>query len=502
MADSVAFSSSETENNRENNEGVLSEKPLVKNPVMELPMPEPPSPMDEKKTQASQLAPPAKLAMAGVENIRFDFNDGCRVDVPVGKKWRVQFRDVSTDTILFDRWLDQGGRVQSAKRYYVPFQITVWEENKAEPVFQHICELYGKKVVIRMELGGLGDHLAWVGQAMAFGRKHGADLICVVRPDLVELLASANPDITFVTSDNVPLDSYATYKVLVFFDDLNRNWQPLDYRQAGLGRMGAYMLGLSPECRRPEIDVDDTPPLKDPYVVIAVQGSGLGKMWNNPHGWRQVVEFLKSLNYRVICIDQARVTGVHTVWTHIPHGVEDETGNRPLKERARWLKHADFFIGLSSGLSWLAWAAKTKVLMVGGFTEDYNEFETPWRVINRHVCHGCANDLSIRLDLKDYFFCPRHKNTERAFECSRLISGGQVIQACESLILNLPQAKRERLKLFSEIPDRSHASGRPKKEISEKRNAKKVEKRKSSTGPASSSQGRTSKRSGKKGQPK
>ena len=44
-----------------------------------------------------------------------------------------------------------------------------------------------------------------------------------------------------------------------------------------------------------------------------------------------------------------------------PHGAEDETGERPLQERARWLKHAEFFIGLSSGLSWVAWAAGTPV---------------------------------------------------------------------------------------------------------------------------------------------
>ncbi|MEJ0003708.1 MAG: hypothetical protein WDN30_09295 [Pararobbsia sp.] len=36
-------------------------------------------------------------------------------------------------------------------------------------------------------------------------------------------------------------------------------------------------------------------------------------------------------------------------------------------ERARWLKHAAFFVGLSSGLSWLAWAAGTPVVLISGF---------------------------------------------------------------------------------------------------------------------------------------
>ncbi len=64
---------------------------------------------------------------------------------------------------------------------------------------------------------------------------------------------------------------------------------------------------------------------------------------------------LKDVGYRVICIDQKASHGTGLVWNHIPNGCEDETGDRSLNERARWLKHAEFFIGLSSGLSWLAW---------------------------------------------------------------------------------------------------------------------------------------------------
>ena len=72
----------------------------------------------------------------------------------------------------------------------------------------------------------------------------------------------------------------------------------------------------------------------------------------------EVIAFLKASGYRVICIDKNPVHGTGMVWNHIPHGAEDETGDRPLAERARWLRHAAAFVGLSSGLSWLAWAAE------------------------------------------------------------------------------------------------------------------------------------------------
>src|SRR3954470_14462926 len=123
-------------------------------------------------------------------------------------------------------------------------------------------------------------------------------------------------------------------------------------------------------------------PIDEPYVCIAVQNSSRAKYWNNPHGWRETVAFLKANGYRVVCIDQKATHGAGIVWTDIPHGVEDQTGDRPLAERARWLRHAAAFVGLSSGLAWLAWAVGCPVVMISGFTHPLNEFHTPYRIIN------------------------------------------------------------------------------------------------------------------------
>jgi autotransporter strand-loop-strand O-heptosyltransferase len=175
-----------------------------------------------------------------------------------------------------------------------------------------------------------------------------------------------------------PEQFYATYSIGLFFDDEARVWQPCDFRLVGLHRTAGYILGVDPTEMPPRLALpDDSRPLAEPYVCIAVQSSTQSKYWNNPNGWREVVAFLKASGYRVVCIDQKPVHGSGFVWNHIPHGAEDETGDRPLLERVRWLRHADFFIGLSSGLAWLAWAAGTRVVMISGFTHPTNEFATP-----------------------------------------------------------------------------------------------------------------------------
>ena len=163
-------------------------------------------------------------------------------------------------------------------------------------------------------------------------------------------------------------------------------------------------------------------------MCIAVQSTAQSKYWNNPTGWDEIVRFLKEAGYRVFCIDLKSTHGQGLVWNHMPRGVEDLTGDRPLIDRARWLKHAEFFVGLSSGLSWLAWAMRIPVVMISGVTHPLNEFATPYRVINYHACNSCWNDPLVGFDRTDFLSCPRHKNTPRQFECTRLITAEQVKQ--------------------------------------------------------------------------
>jgi autotransporter strand-loop-strand O-heptosyltransferase len=362
----------------------------------------------------------------GPDGIRFDFNDGVRVTLPASAEpRRVRLSDIDTGNILFETQIKEG-RVRSSKRYFLRARIEVW--NGTESIFRHDYDATGREVLIQFPVGTLGDSLGWLTYATKFPAAHGCRLTCVVAERLIALVAPAYPDITFITPDAVePERYYATYNLGLFFDDDDHVFQPCDFRQVGLHRTAGYILGVDPTEVPPRLAFeDDGPPIDDPYVCIAVQSSSQCKYWNNPTGWRDVVTFLKAAGYRVICIDQKPVHGTGLVWNHIPHGAEDETGDRPLGERARWLRHAQFFVGLSSGLSWLAWAVGVPVVMISGFTHPTNEFATPYRVVNYHACNSCWNDVRVRFDHKDFLWCPRHKDTPRQFECTRLITAEAV----------------------------------------------------------------------------
>jgi autotransporter strand-loop-strand O-heptosyltransferase len=382
------------------------------------------APADEEKRPYPLPAPlPTQRGPLG---IKFDFNLGARVAIPEGKPWRVRLRDLDTGNILFES-SPGAGYINSTKRYFLKFGVEVFEDDKR--IFQHEYDAAGEKVLVQFPVGTLGDIMGWFPYAVKFQQLHHCRLTCTMSELLIPLFKDAYPDIEFVGHDDVkPEQFYASYCIGLFFDDEDRVWQPCDFRLVGLHRTAGYILGVDPTEVPPKLGlVDDGPPIAEPYVVIAVQSTTQAKYWNNPHGWREVVAFLQGKGYRVICIDQKPTHGFGIVWNQMPHGVEDHTGDRPLAERVRWMRHAKAFVGLSSGLSWLAWASGVPVVMISGFTHPTNEFGTPYRVINYHACNSCWNDVRHRFDHKDFLWCPRHANTPRQFECTRLITGSHVI---------------------------------------------------------------------------
>ena len=82
------------------------------------------------------------------------------------------------------------------------------------------------------------------------------------------------------------------------------------------------------------------------------------------------------------------------------------------------LYNCEFYIGLSSGVSWLSWALNKPSILISGMSLEKNEFFTPFRITNKSVCHGCWNKINIdyQFDKKDWYWCPLHKDTPKQFE--------------------------------------------------------------------------------------
>jgi hypothetical protein len=122
-----------------------------------------------------------------------------------------------------------------------------------------------------------------------------------------------------------------------------------------------------------------------------------------------------------------------------------------LSDRIALLRHADFFIGLGGGPSWPAWACKIPVIMISGFSLPNYEFYTPYRVYSTHGCAGCWNDDAVDFDHRDFFRCPHFEGTERRYECTRLITGKQVIGHIDRLMRDHGLSAKPRPKVTSGV---------------------------------------------------
>ena len=381
----------------------------------------------------------------------YDFLFGCRVSLPRTDKTRffVQIEDVDKKLVVYSQIIDtnrpefeNGATVTTEHKYYHRYHILVKRVTDDTTLLDHTYNAKDQVVVINCPDAGLGDCIGWFSNAVKFQKKWGCKLVFAAPAYICSLFEKTYPNIDFVRRQEI-FDKYPTpyamYYPGLFFDN-SKEFQPEDFRQVGIHTHVASILGVTPEDFPPKVDTSAPRQIKEKYVVIACNASSHCKHWNYPGGWDEVIEYLKSRGYRVLCIDKDKnLYRGHGVCDTMPHGCEDFTGDIPLQERVNIIKDADFFIGVSSGLSWVAWCCNVPVVLISGFTHPYTEFRTKYRVINMDVCNSCWNDPRCAYDHNDPLGCPRLKGTASAYECSMYITPKMVIDAVDKCIADNPK---------------------------------------------------------------
>ena len=383
----------------------------------------------DPRISLSKISLPALPAMEAECGLRFDFNNGYRILAPANlPPCLLRVYDMETQTLLDQRELEPGKLVVGERKYFIRYRLEVIERTTGKMLACHDYDCVGKKVMIVIPDGGLGDNLAWLPYVEAFRVEHRADVTCVCGEWLIRLVRDQYPELHFVPLDSQPSCDgfYASYYCATFQKD-RMSWRPSEHQYFGMQGSVAQLLGVRRVPRRTRLKLDAPRPFPEPFVVISTLATNPAKFWNFPDGWNQVCRYLKRLGFRVLDIDRDHDLLIAGQRYSVPSEAEDFTGFKPLSERIALLQHASFFIGLPSGLSWLAWCCRIPVVMIAGFTHDGSEFPTPYRVFNQNFCHGCWNDTSCFYDQKAPVWCPRHLGTSREIECTKTITTAMVV---------------------------------------------------------------------------
>ncbi len=167
--------------------------------------------------------------------------------------------------------------------------------------------------------------------------------------------------------------------------------------------------------------------IKRPIVTLASHSTMQQKMWNYKNGWNEVISYLKKKDIDVVSIDRDASFGAGYALRGFPalHSLPsrsiDKTGGG-LRRAASYITKSIFHMGLSSGLSWLAWALDKPVVSVVGHNNQRYDFSNPYRIQNTNVCHACWDNHDMVAN--DWYWCPENKD----FECTRQITPEMVIE--------------------------------------------------------------------------
>lgn len=274
-------------------------------------------------------------------------------------------------------------------------------------------------MIIKIELttSSLGDTVASIGQVDKYQKLTNHIVHFIINTKYVDLFKSVYPNINF----DEPV-RYDELKVLHVNLD-----QPLE-------KYASDLLGLPFEetCAKVATAIKDRP-IKEKYFTISIQSTHQGRYWNAKKGWNILLNLLKQrYGLTAVCIDMYNSYGSKDCYNTIPSGAIDKTGIS-LLESTHYMNHAEFHIGTSNGLSWLAHAVGKKVVLITNVTKKWCEFTTNViRIDNESVCHGCLNEKPF--DKYDWNWCPNHKNTKRMFECTTSISPHDVFEKIKNNI--------------------------------------------------------------------
>ena len=321
-------------------------------------------------------------------------------------------------SIAYENTIKSNSWVKLNRQWFTKWTAKVWEDG--ELIFEETLSFEDKRVYICIDSQSLGDTIAWVPYCEKFRKKHKCHVVISTHKNF--LFEQAYPNLEFVIPGTKVNNIHGQYIIGWRY---HPDKEPELCNTIPLQKAASNILGLKWEEIKPKIAY--TPvrfDSKDKFVTIATNSTSGCKFWTK-EAWQEVINYIVSKGYNVYNVSKER--NPFDNCTQIEDVSMDNTVNMIANSR--------FFIGLSSGLSWLAWAIGTKVVMISNFTEADHEFQSNCiRITDTNLCHGCWNNPNFKFDKGDWDWCPVHKNTPKQFECHRGIPAEKVIKEIKNII--------------------------------------------------------------------
>jgi len=337
-------------------------------------------------------------------------------DEGYGDSYMVQFIDKLNNEVIYECEMKPQNWVKLNRKYLSDISICIKLKYEIVAELSVLDMIRGNRVFISFESKSLGDTLAWLPICEVFRLEYGCKVI--VSTFMNELFEDQYPELEFVGRGVVVNNLVGMFELGWFYD---KDKEPIHPATISLQQTAKNILHIQSNLEfLPNLSYKKTDrPIKGRYVCISTKSTAQLKHW---YYWQEVIDWLIKQGYEVVEISK-ETTDLYRI---------TELQNTSLQNTMNYLYHAEFFIGLSSGLSWLAWGLRKKVYMISNFSEPNHEFTTNCiRITNMEVCHGCWNNPKFKFDKGNWDYCPEHEDTPRQFECHKTITALDLIKAIE-----------------------------------------------------------------------
>ena len=272
---------------------------------------------------------------------------------------------------------------------------------------------------IRMDSWAIGDEIAWMPIIEEYRKKTGKTVL--VSTFFNKLFSPVYPDIVFCLPNNILSNIDRIYLGVSVDNNKDNPFSHPNWRAQPLQKVASDVLGLDYEPTRPKVHIPSIDIPHRNYICISEHTSRKSKYWHRPNGWQDVVDYCNSVGVNVIVCSKEPTD---------LKGVIDRTGDHPIENRSALINGARAYIGVSSGLYWIAQAVNTPSLLISGSTDHDHE-----HVWNGHrisapegKCSGCINNP--KYNFNDELDCPENKD----YECSREITSELVISKLKEVL--------------------------------------------------------------------
>ena len=341
----------------------------------------------------------------------------------IKQNYDVEFINSDTNEIIHKQTISNNMWVNCNKEYYIPWLIKINGKEHAR------LNLKGQRVLIALESKSLGDTIGWTPYAVEFAKKHDCKVILsTFHNDWFKGL-DAYKDIEFIEPGQSTI-CIAHYRIGWFRDDKG-GWKNTDNhpRQCNTIPMQATasdILGLEFKELNYGLNFPKKErPIQGKYVVIGPNATTGCKEWKYEY-WVTLTKLINQMGYKVISLSKDEFKIPNTINYY----------GQPMDVVANILHHANLFIGLGSGLSWLNWAIGKHTVMINGFSEKNHEFTSRITRITTESCFPCWTNPNFVFDAGDWNWCPIWKGTDKQHICQKSITPQIVFNKIKKLLKN------------------------------------------------------------------